>query len=378
MVVLGKRLGYGFNGYQEGSIWEETTDDNNTKNSNPICITVSECNKKPNVLSVYKVKVEVLFSFKVDSDDDENSLGVTRTPNKSFKSPSRIEDRRITWSSFFYVVGTDWGVQIVEYRTIVFPHVLILPSSTDIVQAVKLRKRAGDLTVTLKDPSGINVGTIYHKVLTEGGYGKEVVDDKLGECLGHLDVVMHFVENRIGHTFDPNVCDFHRMLEMCLCDVDGMAAMGGLDPKGVPIVTNIAVTNEDVGFSNRGTDGEAMINSIQNGDQPLPVIAQVSLAGTAQNAPPTLKDPKFWTVKEKKTRKINRLARSLLIQGLPNDIYSLIDSNETAKDLWDALERRMGGSEYGEQDRKAVILYEYETFKANAGEQLLDTYLRYL
>nr|GEZ09211.1 hypothetical protein [Tanacetum cinerariifolium] len=36
------------------------------------------------------------------------------------------------------------------------------------------------------------------------------------------------------------------------------------------------------------TDGEAMINSIQNGDQPLPVIAQVSLAGTAQNAPPTL------------------------------------------------------------------------------------------
>nr|GEY73001.1 hypothetical protein [Tanacetum cinerariifolium] len=56
------------------------------------------------------------------------------------------------------------------------------------------------------------------------------------------------------------------------------------------------------------TDGEAMINSIQNGDQPL----------------------------------------------------------------------HMRGFEYGEQDRKATILYEYETFKANEGEQLLDTYLRYL
>nr|GEY57109.1 hypothetical protein [Tanacetum cinerariifolium] len=88
------------------------------------------------------------------------------------------------------------------------------------------------------------------------------------------------------------------------------------------------------------TDGEAMINSIQNGDQPLPVITQVSLVGTAQNAPPTLKDPKFWTAEEKKTRKIDRLTRSLLIQGLPNDIYSLIDSNKTAKDLWDALERK--------------------------------------
>nr|GEX46390.1 hypothetical protein [Tanacetum cinerariifolium] len=93
------------------------------------------------------------------------------------------------------------------------------------------------------------------------------------------------------------------------------------------------------------TDGEAMINSIQN---------------------------------EKKTRNIDRLARSLLIQGLLNDIYSLIDSNETAKDLWDALERQMRGSEYGEQDRKAAILHEYKTFKATEVEQLLDTYLCYL
>nr|GEW99038.1 zinc finger, CCHC-type [Tanacetum cinerariifolium] len=80
-------------------------------------------------------------------------------------------------------------------------------------------------------------------------------------------------------------------------------------------------------------DGEAMINSIQNGDHPLPVVSQVSLAETAPNAIPTLKDPKFWTAEEKKTQKINRLARSLLIQGIPNNIYSLIDSNKTAKDL---------------------------------------------
>nr|GEU35277.1 hypothetical protein [Tanacetum cinerariifolium] len=92
------------------------------------------------------------------------------------------------------------------------------------------------------------------------------------------------------------------------------------------------------------TDVEAMINYIENGDHPLPVVAQVSLAGTAPNAIPTLKDP----------------------------------NNETAKDLWDALERQMRGSEYVEQDRKAAILYEYETFKDTEGEQLLDTYLRYL
>nr|GEW65923.1 hypothetical protein [Tanacetum cinerariifolium] len=150
-------------------------------------------------------------------------------------------------------------------------------------------------------------------------------------------------------------------------------------PTKGPIIGRMRTTKERYGIEeNVMTNGEAMINSIHNGDQPLPVIAQVSLPGNAQNAPITLKDPKFWNAEEKKTRKIDRLARSLLIQGLPNVIYSLIDSNETTKDLWDVLERQMCGSEYGEQDRKGAILYEYETFKAIKGEQLLDTYLRYL
>nr|GEV14807.1 hypothetical protein [Tanacetum cinerariifolium] len=62
------------------------------------------------------------------------------------------------------------------------------------------------------------------------------------------------------------------------------------------------------------TDGEAMINSIQNGDQSLPVIAQV---------------------------------------------------NKSAKDLWDALERQMRGSEYGEQDRKASANKKQEFVKTD-------------
>nr|GEU93157.1 hypothetical protein [Tanacetum cinerariifolium] len=121
-----------------------------------------------------------------------------------------------------------------------------------------------------------------------------------------------------------------------------------------------------------------MINSIKNGDQPLPRVTQVSIAGTSSNEQPPLKDKSMWSDQEKNNQKINRLARSLLIQGLSNDIYSLIDSNMTAKDLWDALARYMLGFEYGEQDRKAAVLYEYETFKDTEEELLLDTYIRYL
>nr|GEW41918.1 hypothetical protein [Tanacetum cinerariifolium] len=94
------------------------------------------------------------------------------------------------------------------------------------------------------------------------------------------------------------------------------------------------------------TDGEVMINLIKNGDQPLPRVTQVSIAGTTSTEQPLLKDKSM--------------------------------CNKTAKDLWDALARHMLGSTYGEQDRKAAILYEYETFKATEGELLLDTYIRYL
>nr|GEV73821.1 hypothetical protein [Tanacetum cinerariifolium] len=101
-------------------------------------------------------------------------------------------------------------------------------------------------------------------------------------------------------------------------------------------------------------------------------------SGISSTEQPPLKDKSMWSDQYKKIQKIDRLARSLLIQGLPNDIYSLIDSNKTTKDLWDALARQMLGSEYGEQDRKAAVLYEYKTFKAMKGELLLDTYIRYL
>nr|GFB08865.1 hypothetical protein [Tanacetum cinerariifolium] len=98
------------------------------------------------------------------------------------------------------------------------------------------------------------------------------------------------------------------------------------------------------------TDGEAMTNSIKNGDQPLPRVTQVSIAGTTSTKQPPLKDKSMWSDQEKRIQKI---------------------------DLLDALARHMLGSEYGEQDRKAAVLYEYETFKATEGELLLDTYIRY-
>nr|GEV81875.1 integrase, catalytic region, zinc finger, CCHC-type, peptidase aspartic, catalytic [Tanacetum cinerariifolium] len=100
------------------------------------------------------------------------------------------------------------------------------------------------------------------------------------------------------------------------------------------------------------TDGDGMKCFLNEGEQPLPTVSIMTTAGNAGNEPPAKKDPKLWNVEEKRIQRIDCLAKSLLIQ--------------------------MRDYEYSEQDRKAVILYEYETFKATEGDQLLDTYLRYL
>nr|GFB03934.1 hypothetical protein [Tanacetum cinerariifolium] len=54
------------------------------------------------------------------------------------------------------------------------------------------------------------------------------------------------------------------------------------------------------------TDGEAMINSIKNGDQPLPRVTQVSIAGTSSTEQRLLKDKSMWSDQEKKIQKIDR------------------------------------------------------------------------
>nr|GEY36195.1 hypothetical protein [Tanacetum cinerariifolium] len=81
-----------------------------------------------------------------------------------------------------------------------------------------------------------------------------------------------------------------------------------------------------------------MINSIKNGDQPLTRVTQVSIARNSSTEQPPLKDKSMWSDQKKKIQKIDRLARSLLIQRLLNDIYSLIDSNKKKQgDVNDAM-----------------------------------------
>nr|GEW22697.1 hypothetical protein [Tanacetum cinerariifolium] len=51
-------------------------------------------------------------------------------------------------------------------------------------------------------------------------------------------------------------------------------------------------------------DGEAMINSIKNGDQPLACVTQVSIAGTSSTEQPPLKDKSILSDQEKRFKRL--------------------------------------------------------------------------
>ncbi|KAJ9548100.1 hypothetical protein OSB04_020643 [Centaurea solstitialis] len=71
------------------------------------------------------------------------------------------------------------------------------------------------------------------------------------------------------------------------------------------------------------------------------------------------------------------LAKSYLIQSLPNEIYANIDCNDTGKAMWDEITSLMHGTEKGIQMKRTNLLTKFATFKGREGELLEDTYHRF-
>ncbi|KAJ9564242.1 hypothetical protein OSB04_000208 [Centaurea solstitialis] len=84
------------------------------------------------------------------------------------------------------------------------------------------------------------------------------------------------------------------------------------------------------------------------------------------------------TVEEKNRHKADKLAKSFMLLGLPNDIYFTINShNSTGKEMWDQIEKQMLGTSVGTQMKVTNIFKRYEQFKAREDEKLDDTYERF-
>ncbi|GJT56233.1 retrovirus-related pol polyprotein from transposon TNT 1-94 [Tanacetum coccineum] len=80
---------------------------------------------------------------------------------------------------------------------------------------------------------------------------------------------------------------------------------------------------------------------------------------------------------EKKRYDADVRATNIVLQGLPKDIYKLINHNIEAKAIWDNVKMLLAGSELTKEDRESQLYDEFERFRMLPGENINEYYVRF-
>ncbi|GJT04596.1 retrovirus-related pol polyprotein from transposon TNT 1-94 [Tanacetum coccineum] len=83
------------------------------------------------------------------------------------------------------------------------------------------------------------------------------------------------------------------------------------------------------------------------------------------------------TAEEKERYKADIRATNILLQGIPKDIYALINHYTDAKDIWDNVKMILEGSELTKDDRESQLYDEFEHFCQIKGETIHVYYVRF-
>nr|GEW29209.1 integrase, catalytic region, zinc finger, CCHC-type, peptidase aspartic, catalytic [Tanacetum cinerariifolium] len=78
--------------------------------------------------------------------------------------------------------------------------------------------------------------------------------------------------------------------------------------------------------------------------------------------------------KEKDWYNANIRATNILLQGLPKDIYTLINHYTDAKDIWDNIKMLLEGSELTKEDQESQLYDDFKHFRQHKGETIHDYY----
>ncbi|GKE44398.1 hypothetical protein Tco_1471682, partial [Tanacetum coccineum] len=78
--------------------------------------------------------------------------------------------------------------------------------------------------------------------------------------------------------------------------------------------------------------------------------------------------------KELKQMEADDQAIQTILLGLPEDIYAVVDSCETAQEIWLRVQQIMKGSDIGIQEKKAKLFNEWEKFTSTDGESIESYY----
>ncbi|GJS63443.1 hypothetical protein Tco_0678007 [Tanacetum coccineum] len=98
--------------------------------------------------------------------------------------------------------------------------------------------------------------------------------------------------------------------------------------------------------------------------RPMGTVSDVITGGTegaVQQGPVRARVLKDLSAEEKERYKADIRATNILLQGIPKDIYSLINHYTDAKDIWENVKMILEGSELTKDDRESQLYDEFET-----------------
>ncbi|KAJ9536351.1 hypothetical protein OSB04_un000469 [Centaurea solstitialis] len=125
---------------------------------------------------------------------------------------------------------------------------------------------------------------------------------------------------------------------------------------------------------------KTLMVSIQEG----PIKPYIDIPGTPETATTPAIEPRrvfilfqHYNELEKIRAELDDKALTFLTMAIPNDLFNRVDSRNTAKELWDELEKQFQGRERSIQAKLNQAIGAYEGFKALEGETLADSYSRF-
>ncbi|GKE37047.1 hypothetical protein Tco_1460452 [Tanacetum coccineum] len=117
-------------------------------------------------------------------------------------------------------------------------------------------------------------------------------------------------------------------------------------------------------------NGRMILNSVLNGPLVWPIINE-------ENGTTRTKKYEELSVAEKLQADCDLKATNIVLQGLPPDVYAIVNHHNIAKEIWDRVKLLMQGTKLSLQEKECKLYDEFDKFSFLKGETLYQYYWRF-
>ncbi|GKB62833.1 hypothetical protein Tco_0919019 [Tanacetum coccineum] len=113
-----------------------------------------------------------------------------------------------------------------------------------------------------------------------------------------------------------------------------------------------------------------ILNSVLNGPLVWPTIDE-------ENGTTRTKKYEELSVAEKLQDDCDLKANNIILQGLPPDVYAIVNHHKFSKEIWDRVKLLMQGTKLSLQEKEYKLYDEFDKFSFVKGETLYQYYWRF-